>query len=101
MTKSYKSLFFILVVLLLLLVLVSLNLGQMNISLSQIVNVFDLNSDAVIRDVILNLRLPRILFAALVGCGLALCGYDKLHYSLSALMAAAIFTALFYYILKL
>ena len=54
----------------------TLGIGQINISFTQIVNaMWNLNSDDLITDVIVNLRLPRLLFAVLSGAGLALCGY--------------------------
>ena len=54
----------------------TLGIGQINISFTQIVNaIWNLNSDDLITDVIVNLRLPRLLFATLSGAGLALCGY--------------------------
>ena len=54
----------------------TLGIGQINISFTQIVNaIWNLNSDDLITDVIVNLRLPRLLFAVLSGAGLALCGY--------------------------
>ncbi|MDL5512468.1 iron ABC transporter permease [Arenibacter sp. M-2] len=66
----------ILVTALILFLTVSLGIGQIDISFIQILNsVWDQNSDNLITDVIVNLRLPRLLFAVLSGAGLALCGY--------------------------
>ncbi|WP_417886053.1 FecCD family ABC transporter permease [Zunongwangia sp.] len=54
----------------------TLGIGQINISFTQIVTaIWNINSDDLITDVIVNLRLPRLLFATLSGAGLALCGY--------------------------
>lgn len=61
--------------LLFLFIFLSLKIGQLNISFSEIFEVLQKKDNSLTRDVIVNLRLPRILFAALTGCGLALCGY--------------------------
>lgn len=55
--------------------LLSLKYGQMSITLADIVKSFVNYDHSLEADVILNLRLPRVLFAALAGCGLALAGY--------------------------
>ncbi len=75
MNKSYSISLLLLFILLFLFIILSLKIGQLNISFSEIFEVLQNKDDSLTRDVIINLRLPRILFAALTGCGLALCGY--------------------------
>lgn len=75
MTKTYKTAIFALTCTLLISIAISLKLGQLDISFQEIYNTFLFHEDELITDIIFNLRLPRIIFAALVGCGLALCGY--------------------------
>lgn len=75
MNKSYSISILLLFMLLFLFIFLSLKIGQLNISFSEIFEALQKKDNSLIRDVIVNLRLPRILFAALTGCGLALCGY--------------------------
>lgn len=75
MNKSYVVILLLLFILLILSVFLSLRIGQLSISFSEIVEVFQKREHGLPQDVIVNLRLPRTLFAALTGCGLALCGY--------------------------
>ncbi len=75
MNKSYSISLLLLFMLLFLFIFLSLKIGQLNISFSEIFEVLQKKDNSLTRDVIVNLRLPRILFAALTGCGLALCGY--------------------------
>lgn len=57
-------------------VLLSLKVGQVSIYLVDIWNIFIGHSqDDLMIDILFQLRLPRILFAILVGAGLSLCGY--------------------------
>ncbi|MEN7549963.1 iron ABC transporter permease [Rapidithrix thailandica] len=66
----------ILFVILLFLSVVTLKMGQIEISITQILDSFWIRSGYdLITDVIINLRLPRVIFAILSGAGLALCGY--------------------------
>ncbi|MCW3464789.1 FecCD family ABC transporter permease [Chitinophaga nivalis] len=76
MNTLYKIKIPVVSLLLLAAIVLSLKLGQLQISYAQILQVMTGNeSNTLISDIILHLRLPRILFAALVGGGLAMCGY--------------------------
>lgn len=75
MNKSYSISLLLLFMLLFLFIFLSLKIGQLNISFSEIFEVLQKKNNTLTRDVTVNLRLPRILFAALTGCGLALCKY--------------------------
>ncbi len=66
---------------LLLSIVISCSIGQLDISISEISKTiltplfsYDFENKDLYADVIFNLRLPRIILAALVGCGLAMCG---------------------------
>lgn len=75
MTKSYRVSIVGLFLLLLFTCVLSLKYGQMDISLRDILHSITCYDGSITSDVIINLRLPRVLFAALAGCGLALAGY--------------------------
>ncbi|WP_439241235.1 FecCD family ABC transporter permease [Lonepinella sp. BR2474] len=72
---KYRFSLFFLLCLMLLGVLISLSLGRMHIPLENVMNtLLGNNPNAVENNVILILRLPRILTALLVGAGLAIAG---------------------------
>ena len=71
MKKRNSLITILLVVLLILLVLVSLCIGKYNIN---ILDLFNNNLDEMSKNVIFNLRLPRVLAALVVGASLSLAG---------------------------
>lgn len=75
MIKSYSLGTLSLFILLLSVVILALRIGQLDISFSEIFKILWGKGHGFSQDIIVNLRLPRILFAALAGCALALCGY--------------------------
>lgn len=75
MIESYSLGTLSLFILLLSVVILALRIGQLDISFSEIFKILWGKGHGFSQDIIVNLRLPRILFAALAGCALALCGY--------------------------
>ncbi|MDH5803743.1 MAG: iron ABC transporter permease [Gemmatimonadota bacterium] len=52
----------------------AVSVGAAGISLGEVVDIFFGNGEEISRTIVLDLRLPRVAFAGLVGCGLALSG---------------------------
>lgn len=76
MMQSRRSIILVLVIILLLTILFTVRQGQVPISYTEIANVLTMSgNNELFHDIILQLRLPRILFAVLIGAGLSLCGY--------------------------
>ena len=74
--KRYTVIFLILAVAVLVLLCASVCIGSVNIPFSQVLDVFRGGREAdVSADIVLQIRLPRALAAAILGGGLALSGY--------------------------
>ena len=70
-----KSIYFTIAILFFFLtVIISISAGAVKIPLQEIINVFTGNGDETSRTIIFNLRLPRIIGAAVVGMGLSVVG---------------------------
>ncbi|CCQ97813.1 Uncharacterized ABC transporter permease protein YvrB [[Clostridium] ultunense Esp] len=70
-----KSIYFTIAILLFFLtVIISISAGAVKIPLQEIINVFTGNGDETSRTIIFNLRLPRVIGAAVVGMGLSVVG---------------------------
>ncbi len=76
MMSSWKivSITLLLSLLLILIMLLSLLKGSVAISLTEFIDIFRGNSDGITRSIILDIRVPRILMAGVVGAGLATAG---------------------------
>nr|WP_272876575.1 iron chelate uptake ABC transporter family permease subunit [Clostridium sp. Cult1] len=73
--KVKKSIYFTIAILFFFLtVIISISAGAVKIPLQEIINVFTGNGDETSRTIIFNLRLPRIIGAAVVGMGLSVVG---------------------------
>ena len=70
-----KPLFFVLIILTLLLFVLSLSVGKVSISFTEIFNVFSGHSDEMLHNLVLNFRLPKSLTALLVGVSLPISGF--------------------------
>ncbi|WP_353145476.1 iron ABC transporter permease [Chryseobacterium sp.] len=76
MIKSHKITIFILSIILFLSCVFTLHLGQIPFSYHDIWIAFtNPDQNELLYDIIFHLRLPRIVFAVLIGAGLSLCGY--------------------------
>ncbi|WP_313578292.1 iron ABC transporter permease [Chishuiella sp.] len=76
MIQKRRGIILFLIIILFLSFLFTLKLGQIPISYVDIWTALTKsNQNELLNDIILNLRLPRIVFAILVGAGLSLCGY--------------------------
>ena len=74
--KRYGAAFVILAALAVVLLVLSLCIGSVNIPFEDILHIFMKNGDSeTYRDIVLNIRFPRALAAAVLGGGLALSGY--------------------------
>lgn len=70
-----KSIYFTIAILFFFLtVIISISAGAVKIPLQEIINVFTGNGDETSRTIIFNLRLPRVIGAAVVGMGLSVVG---------------------------
>jgi iron complex transport system permease protein len=76
MMRSWKlvSIILLLSILLIFIMILSLLTGSVEISLEELLATFQEDSNAVARSIILNIRVPRILMAGIVGAGLATAG---------------------------
>ena len=70
-----KPLFFALIILTFLLFILSLSVGKVSISFTEIVHVFLGNSDEMTNNLVLNFRLPKSITALLVGISLPVSGF--------------------------
>jgi iron complex transport system permease protein len=70
-----KPLFFVLIALTILLFLLSLSVGKVAISFSEIYQVFCGNADEMLHNLVFNFRLPKSLTALLVGISLPISGF--------------------------
>ncbi|MDR2270218.1 MAG: iron ABC transporter permease [Sphingobacterium sp.] len=76
MIQSRSGTIFILVIILFSSFLFTLKLGQVSVSYTDIWRTLtEPDQNELLKDIILHLRLPRIVFAVLIGAGLSLCGY--------------------------
>lgn len=75
-SRRYGAAFAILAALLLILLAMNLCIGSVNIPLSEILHILMKNSGSdTYTDIVMNIRFPRALAAAVLGGGLALAGY--------------------------
>ena len=75
-SRRYGAAFAILAALLLILLAMNLCIGSVNIPLSEIMHILMKNSGSdTYTDIVMNIRFPRALAAAVLGGGLALAGY--------------------------
>ena len=76
--KKYKILTSILIAILFLLMIISIFIGRYNMSatetLNTIKNMIFNNKDIQGSNIVFDIRLPRIIMSALIGCGLAISG---------------------------